>query len=64
VKRAETTLAMSDVRSPIDGVALDRYAHPGEMADIGTRLVTIADTSRVRIEPEVDEFDTGLVRVD
>jgi len=63
VKRLEATVAKSEVRSPIDGVVLNRYAHPGEMADIGTRLVTIADTNRVRIEAEVDEFDAGRVRV-
>ena len=33
------------------------------MADIGTRLVTIADTNRVRIEAEVDEFDAERVRL-
>ncbi|MCX6923781.1 MAG: efflux RND transporter periplasmic adaptor subunit [Verrucomicrobia bacterium] len=63
VQRLEATVAKSEVRSPIDGVVLNRYAHPGEMAEIGTRLVTIADTNRVRIEAEVDEFDTGRVRV-
>jgi len=63
VERLEATVAKSEVHSPIDGVVLNRYAHPGEMADIGTRLVTVADTNRVRIEAEVDEFDTGCVRV-
>jgi multidrug resistance efflux pump len=31
------------------------------MADVGTRLVSIANTNRVRIEAEVDEFDAGQV---
>lgn len=31
------------------------------MADAGTRLVTIADTNRIRIEAEIDEFDAGKV---
>ena len=63
VKRLETAVAKSEVRAPIDGVVLNRYAHSGEMADIGTRLLTIADTNRVRIEAEVDEFDTKRVQV-
>ena len=63
VKRLETTVGKSEVRSPIDGVVLNRYTHPGEMADIGVRLLTIANTNRVRIEAEVDEFDTGCVRI-
>jgi multidrug resistance efflux pump len=33
------------------------------MADVGTRLVTLADTNRVRIEAEVDEFDAGRVQL-
>jgi HlyD family secretion protein len=63
VTRVEATIAKSLVRSPIDGVVLARHAHPGEMADVGTELVTIADVTRVRIEAEVDEFDIGRVRV-
>lgn len=63
VKRLEATVAKSLVHSPIDGVVLTRHAHPGEMADVGTKLVTIANTNRVRIESEVDEFDVGRVSV-
>jgi multidrug resistance efflux pump len=63
VKRLEATVTKSEVRAPIDGVILNRYAQAGEMADVGTRLVTIGDTNRVRVEAEVDEFDAGRVHV-
>ena len=36
-----------------------RFVQPGETVDVGTRLVTIVDLKRVRIEAEVDEFDIG-----
>jgi RND family efflux transporter MFP subunit len=61
VNRLEATVAKALVHSPIDGVVLARHAHPGEMASPGTRLVTIANTNRTRIEAEVDEFDMGRV---
>ena len=63
VKKLEVTVAKSLVYSPIDGVVLARHAHPGEMAGVGTRLVTIANTNRIRIEAEVDEFDAGRVQL-
>lgn len=63
VTRLEKTVAKSIVNSPIDGVVLTRYVHPGEMAETGTKLLTIADTNRVRIEAEVDEFDAGRVKL-
>ena len=37
-----------------------RYVQPGETVDVGTRLVTVVDLTRVRcVEAEVDEFDIG-----
>src|SRR5204862_2746507 len=42
VRKLEVTVAKSLVFSPIDGVVLTRHAHPGEMAEVGTRLLTIA----------------------
>ena len=47
--------------APIDGVVTARHAHPGEIARPGTALVTIADLKQLRIEAEVDEFDTARV---
>lgn len=47
--------------APIDGVVTARHAHPGEIARPGTALVTIADLKQLRIEAEVDEFDTSRV---
>jgi HlyD family secretion protein len=63
VVRLEAVVAKSEIYAPIAGVVLSRWAHPGEMVEVGTRLLTLADTNRVRIEAEVDEFDAGHVRV-
>jgi RND family efflux transporter MFP subunit len=50
-------IAKTRIAAPIDGVIIDRFAHAGETVEPGTRLVKIADLTRVRVEAEVDEFD-------
>ena len=42
-------------------MVIARHAQPGEVVGATSRLVTVADLSRVRIEAEVDEFDVGRV---
>ena len=56
-------LAKREVRSPIDGTVLERYANPGEAVAPGARVVHVADLDRVRIEAEVDEFDATRLRL-
>jgi hypothetical protein len=38
-----------------------RHAHHGETAEVATKIVTIADLNRARIEAEVDAYDSGRV---
>jgi RND family efflux transporter MFP subunit len=61
IQKIKATVVKAIIHSPIAGVVITRFAHPGEMADVGTKLVTIADTNRIRIEAEIDEFDAGKV---
>jgi len=61
IARARSSLARTRVLAPIDGVVLARYVQPGEIAVPGSRLVTICDLSQIRVEAEVDEFDTDRV---
>ena len=56
-------LAKREVRSPIDGVVLERFTNPGEAVAAGARVVHVADLDRVRIEAEVDEFDITRLRI-
>jgi RND family efflux transporter MFP subunit len=55
--RFEALIAKTHITSPIDGVVIARFVHPGETVDVAARLVTVADLKRVRVEAEVDEFD-------
>jgi RND family efflux transporter MFP subunit len=59
--RIEALIDKTRITAPIDGVVTARHAHPGETVEIAARLVTIADLTRIRIEAEVDEYDSGRV---
>lgn len=62
-RRLRAILDKARIVAPIGGVVLERHADPGESIREGAALVTIADLDRRRIEAEVDEYDTGHVRV-
>ena len=59
--RLDALIAKTRITAPIDGVVTARHVQPGEIAEPGTAVVTIADLNRLRIEAEVDEFDTARV---
>ena len=59
--RFDALIAKTRITAPIDGVVTARHVQPGEIAEPGRAVVTIADLNRLRIEAEVDEFDTARV---
>lgn len=59
--RIAAHLDKTRIIAPIDGVITARHVQPGETIEVAARIVTIADLNRIRIEAEVDEFDTGRV---
>ncbi|HXN42592.1 MAG TPA: efflux RND transporter periplasmic adaptor subunit [Myxococcaceae bacterium] len=61
--RIEAILDKAQIVSPIDGVVLLRHVQPGETVPVGAQLLTLADLSKVRIEAEVDEFDSASVAI-
>jgi membrane fusion protein (multidrug efflux system) len=72
VAAARASLVYATVRSPVDGVVVERLAEPGDMAMPGRPLVRLYDTGALRVELEVAEdlarkIELGtplLVRVD
>ncbi len=56
-------IAKSRVTAPISGVVLAKHVSTGETLERGARVATIADIDRLRLEVEVDEADTGKVRL-
>jgi HlyD family secretion protein len=68
----EVQISNSLIHSPIDGVVTNRDINPGELVSPGVALMTIADTSTLKLlgtvsQEEVPLLDTGrkvLVKVD
>lgn len=61
VAELEARLTKTRIVAPISGVVTARLVQPGEIVEANTRLVTIADLHRTRIEAEVDEYDAGKI---
>jgi RND family efflux transporter MFP subunit len=61
VERLRALIGKARVLAPIAGVVIARSAEPGEIVSAGRVLATIADLDRVRIEAEIDEFDSARV---
>ena len=64
VREAEARLEKTFVRAPISGVILRKRLRSGESVspDSPNGIITIADTSRLRVRLEVDETDVGKIR--
>jgi HlyD family secretion protein len=60
---AEAELSYSEIRSPIDGVVTDRPLYPGEMAAVGTPLLTVMDISSVIAKAHIPQDDAAALKV-
>jgi HlyD family secretion protein len=62
----ETDLGKAHIRSPIDGVVLERDVDPGQAVAASLQAVTLftlaEDLSRMELEVDVDEADVGQVK--
>lgn len=65
VHALEQTLAKTFVRAPIDGTVLRTLLEPGESFStlVPRPILSMADTSRLRVRAEVDERDVARVAV-
>jgi HlyD family secretion protein len=65
VAEARAVLEKSYVRSPVSGIVLRKIRHAGEqVTEMGdTPIVTVGDTSVLRVRAEVDEADIALVKL-
>jgi multidrug resistance efflux pump len=62
VDNARTTREQALVRSPLDGIVVQIYTHPGERVH-GSGIVKIVDMSQLRVLADVDELHLGRVAV-
>ena len=61
LEHGRSALSQTRITAPIDGVILECFIEPGEVAAPGARLVTVCDLSQTRVEAEVDEFDAQRI---
>lgn len=50
------------IRSPLDGIVVQRYKNASEFADVGAPVLEVADLSQMIVEAEVNEIDAGRVK--
>lgn len=55
LQEAEAALSFTEIRSPIDGRVVDRFAEPGDTAAPGVRLLELYNPLSVRIAAQVRE---------
>jgi membrane fusion protein, heavy metal efflux system len=58
---ASTTSNLFPIRSPLDGVVIDRHVVPGEVVAAATTLFAVADTSRMWLTLHVREEDSKYI---
>ncbi len=59
---AKLRLSYATLTSPIGGLVLARSANPGELAAVGTTVITLGDLDNVWFEGYLSEKDLGKVR--
>jgi len=60
---AKNSYDNTDIKAPIAGVILVRAIEPGELANIGTPIATMADLSEVKLMVYIPEKDVGRVKL-
>lgn len=55
VREAEVALSFTDIRSPINGRVVERFAEPGDTASPGDKLLTLYNPLSMRVEAAVRE---------
>jgi len=55
VTEASTALQFAEIRAPIDGTIVDRFAEPGDTATPGSPLLSIYNPLTLRVEAQVRE---------
>lgn len=58
----KATYEKTIIRSPLDGIVVQRYRNSSEFADVGTPVLEVADLAQMIVEADVNEIDAGRVR--
>ncbi len=63
VQLAQEQIDKASVKAPIEGVVLSLDTEEGSYVNVGTRLVSVGDRSRLIVKSEVSETDSNNLRV-
>ncbi|RYU61908.1 efflux RND transporter periplasmic adaptor subunit [Methylolobus aquaticus] len=63
VREIETLFSETALRAPFDGVVQQRHRDPGDTALPGTPILTILESSRLRVEVPIPERCAGSLRI-
>lgn len=63
VRRLQALVEKTVITAPIGGVVITRHAHAGETLESGDPIVTVANLDKVRVEAEIDEYDTARIHL-
>lgn len=55
LQEAQTAVTFSEIRAPIDGRVVDRFAEPGDTATPGSKILSLYNPLSLRIEAQVRE---------
>jgi multidrug efflux pump subunit AcrA (membrane-fusion protein) len=60
---AQASVSYTEIRSPIDGVVTERPYFPGELAQAGTPLITVMDTSSLLAKSHLPQAQAQSLKV-
>lgn len=63
IDEAKAQLDYTEIRSPIAGVVLDKYAEVGDLATPGRQLLILQDATQLRMEASVSESCARRIRI-
>jgi RND family efflux transporter MFP subunit len=63
VSQANTAVGFSSIRAPFEGLVTAKFVDAGAMAAPGVPLLIVEDSSRFRLEVQVDESQIGAVHL-
>jgi HlyD family secretion protein len=63
IANANARLDKTVIRAPLSGVVLRKHLKTGESVTLATPVITMADTSKLRVRADVDETDVGRINL-
>jgi len=63
LRQAEAALSYADVTSPVDGVVVRRWMHPGEALIVGQPVLTVLNPATLHVSANIEETDLDRISI-